>query len=106
MAGEVLDVPGVPAADDGGMVNLSAPPGLSAGLDRDFDYIAFDWHSRRVIAFGSKAVYALENADERAPNSTIEIFYAGALGRLIWDECVMLDDAAALLSGKFGPESG
>jgi hypothetical protein len=72
-----------------------------ASAARDFDYLAFDIHSQELLAFGSMAVFALQNADEAHPHSTIEIQYAGPLGRRIWDQKLDLASAVGMIRALF-----
>jgi len=79
-----------------------ARPVYEPSAVRDFDYLAFDIHSQALLAFGSMAVFALQNADEAHPDSTIEILYAGPLGRRIWDQKLELASALPMLRALFG----
>jgi len=68
-------------------------------LVSDFDYLAFDSETLAVIGYGSRAIFALQYADEASPESPITILYAGILGRWIWDVRFTLDMARPLLGG-------
>jgi len=84
--------------DDAEDVQGAPPPPRE--LVRDFDYLAFDSESKVLIGYGSRAIFALQYADEAAPESPITILYAGILGRWIWGEGFTLDVARPLIGGR------
>ena len=80
----------------------AAAPGAESPEARDFDYLAFDTNSQALLGFGSMAVFALQNADEAHPDSSIEILYAGPFGRRIWEKRLGLGEVAPILKAHFG----
>jgi hypothetical protein len=70
-------------------------------IGRDFDFIAFDADSGELLGCGSKAVFALQNADDHSPSSAIEILHAGILGRGIWERKMTLEVARPVVDWFF-----
>ena len=52
--------------------------------ENSYAFIAFDHHSKDILACGPTAVLALRDADLMAPDAYIDILNAGTLGAKIW----------------------